>query len=190
MGTTSLGFPFPAASAFVKDGAGAIQALAQALNGYLRSPLLVTDGDGTLAWDTKAAEVPWDITDNPDRKRGGWDSPGSAERLVVPSTPGYYLVSTTVRFAGKAEPDIYEVAIKTRQVASAVGSGTTWAAQRIELPANSTDYTQLSVATIVRVADTDPNTGIAVRMSYNGSTEPPSSGVAANKLRIHWLSAL
>lgn len=191
MGTTNkLGLPWPASSAFVKAGAAAIQALAEAVEAELRGPLLATDGDGTLTWDTKVAEVPWDVTDDPARKRGGWDSPGNAERLVVPTRPGYYLVSTSVRFAGKAEPDVYQVGITTRQVGSAVGSGTTWAQQRIELPANSVDYTQLAVATLVRVADTTPRTGIAVRLTYNGSTQPPAVATGSNKLRVHWLSSL
>lgn len=188
--TTKLGLPWPAPSAFVKAGAAAIQALAEAVEAELRGPLIATDGDGNLNWTDKVAEVPWDITDNPDRKRGEWDSATNAERLVIPTRPGYYFVSTSVRFAGKAEPDVYEVSIRTRQVGDAVGTGVAWASQRVELPANSTDWTQLSVSTLVRVADTGPRTGVAVRLSYNGSTQPPAVGVGINKFRAHWMSSL
>jgi hypothetical protein len=191
MGTTSnYALPWPAPSALLKNGASAIRLLAEAVDTALQGPLLATTGDGTLSWDSKVAEVPWDVTDSPDRKRGTWTSPGSTERLVIPGKPGWYFVAASVRFQGKAEPDVYQVSIMTRAQGSDVGSGTRWATQRIELPDNSDSYTDLNVATMVRVANSDPAQGIAVRLSYAGSTQPPATDSDANKLRIHWLSAL
>lgn len=188
MGTTNLlGLPWPNVTDKVKDGATAIRQLAEAVENTLRCPLLVTNGAGELTWSLKVAEVPWDVTDNPSRKRGTWDSFGSNERLVVPATPGYYFVSASVRFGGKAEPDSYQLGINTRTQADQVGTGTTWAQTRIELPANSSTYSQLSVASVVRL---DVGQGIAVRLQYDGSTQPPSVGEGVNKLRIHWMSPL
>lgn len=188
--TPKLDLPYPAPSAFLKNGAAAIQALAEKVESVLSAPLLATTGDGTLSWDAKVAEVPWDVTDSPDRKRGTWDSPGDAERLVIPNKPGWYFVAASVRFQGKAEPDTYQVSIMTRQQGSDVGSGTRWATQRIELPDNSDSYTDLNVATLVRVGNTTPQTGIAIRLSYSGSTTPPTTDDDANKFRAHWMSPL
>jgi len=191
MGATSkYDLPWPEATAGLRDGWNGIKLLAQAVEAALLPPLLVTDGDGGLTWDAKVAEVPWDVTDNPDRRRGGWDSPGDKERLVIPSRPGFYLVAATVTFAGKAEPDWYDVRITTRAQGSAVGSGPSWARTRADVPNSSADETVVSLATIVRIADTSPRTGFAVRVAYAGSASPPATTAGSNKLRAYRLSAL
>lgn len=192
MGTTSKYLlPWPATvTAFVRDGATAMRQLAEAVESALLPPLLVTDGSGITAWTAKVAEVGWDVTDSPDRKRGGWDSTGSADQLVIPSTPGYYLVSTSVRFGGKAEPDWFDLSIRTRQVGDAIGSGNVWAQNRVQQPDSTATFTQLAVSTIVRVADTTPRTGVAVRMQYAGAVNPPDVGAGVNKIRLYRLSAL
>jgi hypothetical protein len=191
MGATSkYVLPWPANSALLKDGAAAIRALAEAVEASLLPPLLVTDGDGTLSWTTKVAEVPWDVTDSPDRRRGTWTSAGASERLVVPGTPGWYLVVASVRFTGKAEPDVYDVSIRTRDVGSTVGTGTVWGTTKIDVPNASADDSQISLSTIVRIPTTSPATGFAVRLSYKGATQPPATAAGNNKLRAFRLSAL
>lgn len=188
--TTKYGLPWPSPSLLLKDAASHIQALAEKVEDVLRPPLLVTSGDGTTGWSAKVAEIGWDSTDNADRKRGAWDSSGADDQLIIPTDPGYYLVTATVRFGGKAEPDWYDLQVRTRQQGDAIGSGTRWAGARTEQPANSTSYTDLTVSAIVRIPDTTPRTGIAVRAAYNGSTQPPDVGTDLNKLAVYRLSAL
>lgn len=188
--TTKYGLPWPSPTALLKDGATAIRSLAEAVELALLPPLLVTDGSGVTAWTAKVAEVGWDVTDNPDRRRGAWDSSGGNDQLVIPGSSGYYFVAASVRFGGKAEPDWYELQIRTRLVGDGVGNGTVQARQRIEQPANSTSYTQLNVATLVRVADSSPRAGFAVRLEYGGANSPPDVGAGVNKLRVFKVSAL
>lgn len=188
--TNKYVLPWPAGIDAVRDGYTAIRQLAEAVESALLPPLLVTDGSGVTNYTDKVAEIGWDVTDNPDRKRGSWDSAGGADQLVIPNRPGYYLVSATVRFGGKAEPDWYDASIRTRQQGDAVGSGTRWAATRVELPANSASYSDLNLATVVRIADSTPRAGIAVRVSYGGANKPPDVGEGINKLRVYRLSAL
>ena len=195
MGTTpKYALPWPAGTAKVRDGYAAIRQLAEQVEAALLPPLLVTDGSEAPNYgadgNEKAGEPGWNVTDGADRKRGSWDSNGNAERLVIPQLPGWYLVSTTVRFGGKAEPDWYEVQVRTRQVGADTGTGTRWAGERTELPANSSSYTELSVATIVRIPDSSPRTGIAVRVAYGGANQPPTASPADNKLRVYRLGAL
>jgi hypothetical protein len=188
--TDKYDLPWPRPSDFVKDGSTAIRSLAEAVEAALRPPLLVTSGDGVTAWSAKVAEIGWDSTENADRKRGSWDSIGAADQLVVPNAPGYYQVNASVRFGGKPEPDWYDLQIRTRQQGSAVGSGDVWAETRSEQPANDTSFFQITIAAIVRIPDTSPRTGIAIRASYNGAANPPDVTSGVNKLSIHRLSAL
>lgn len=188
--TDKYEFPWPSPSAFLRAGSTAIRSLAEALEAALLPPLLVTDGSGSTAWSSKVSEVGWDVTDDPDRKRGGWDSTGADDQLVIPSTPGYYQVATSVRFGGKSEPDWYDLQVRTRQVGDSIGDGNIWGRTRVEQPANPTSFTQLGLSTIVRVADTSPRTGIAVRLEFAGDDDPPDVGDDVNKLRIIYLSAL
>ena len=192
MGATSkYGLAWPDVTGFVRAGATAMRELAETVEAALLPPLLVTDGTEEPNYGTdKTGEVGWDVTDSPDRRRGEWDSGGGVERLVIPSLPGWYFVSTSVRFAGKAEPDWYEVQIRTRKLGDDYTTGTMWAQQRIELPANSASYTQLNAAGIVRVGATAPRTGISVRAAFGGSAQAPTGNPGANKLRIYRLSAL
>lgn len=192
--TAKYALPWPAVAGFLKDGAGAIQALAERVEAVLLPPVLCTSGDGDLVWAGGVAEVPWDVTDNPANKRGIWTSAGAAERLVIPGDSGFFLVTTSVRFTSAADVDYVEAAITTRQMGDAIGSGTKWATHRLVQP-QAGSYTTLSVASVVRVGDTDPDSGIAVRLEFNGSAfagtgSAPGEGAAANKLRIHKLSAL
>lgn len=108
--TTRYGLRWPENFAKVKDGAAAIRTLAEDVEAALRPPLLVTDGSGTTSWSSKAAEIGWDVSDDPDRKRGTWRSTGVADQLVLPPVTGYYLVACSVRFGGKAEADWFEEA--------------------------------------------------------------------------------
>lgn len=188
--TTKYGLPWPAVIDKVKDGATAIRVLAEAVEEALRPPLLITDGSGVTSWSSKVAEVGWDVTDSPDRKRGSWDSNGGADQLVIPGSPGYYLVSASVRFGGKAEPDWYDLQLRTRQTGDGVGAGNVQARQRVEQPANSTSFVQLNVAGIVRIADTTPRSGFAIRLEYGGANNPPDVGAGVNKLNVYRLSAL
>lgn len=188
--TTKYGLPWPSPSLLLKDAAAHIRDLAEGVEGALRPPLLVTSGDGVTAWTAKVAEIGWDSTDNADRKRGSWDSVGAADQLVIPNAPGYYQVNASVRFGGRPEPDWFDLQIRTRQQGSAVGSGDVWAETRIEQPANDTSFVQLSIAAIVRIPDTTPRTGIAIRAAYNGAANPPNVTAGVNKLSIYRLSTL
>jgi hypothetical protein len=189
--TTKLNLPWPAVVAFVKDGATAIRQLAEATEDALRPPLLVTDGDGSTSWSAKVAEIGWNAIADADRKRGDWTSVGADDQLIIPGDPGYYLVAATVRFGGKAEPDWYDLQIRTREQGAAVGTGTRWAGVRTEQPANAGSFTDVTVTGIVRIATTSPNpTGIAIRAAYNGATTPPDVGSGANSLSVYRLSTL
>lgn len=189
--TTKYSLPWPAQAVdFLRDGATAIRLLAEKVEDVLLPPLLVTDGSGVTAWTAKVAEIGWDVTDSPDRKRGGWDSTGANDQLVIPSLGGYYLATASVRFGGKAEPDWYDLQIRTRAQGDAVGSGTVWAETRTEQPANSGSFTQLNIASVVRIPETTPETGLVVRVAYNGATAPPDVGAGVNKLRLFRLSTL
>jgi len=189
--TTKYALPWPAqATDFLRDGAAAIRSLAEAVEAAIRPPLLVTSGDGSTTWTAKVAEIGWDAIADADRKRGDWDSVGGDDQLILPADPGYYLVAATVRFGGKAEPDWYDLQIRTRAQGDSVGTGTRWAGERTEQPANSASFTDVTVTGIVRVATTDPATGIAIRAAYNGATQPPDVGAGANTLSVYRLSAL
>jgi hypothetical protein len=65
-----------------------------------------------------------------------------------------------------------------------------WAETRIEQPANDTSFVQLSIAAIVRIGDTTPRTGIAIRATYHRAANPPDVTSGVNKLSIYRLSAL
>lgn len=191
MGTTSkYGLRWPADTTLLRNMAAQVRLLAEDVEAALLPPLLVTDGDGALVWSSKVAEVPWDVTDNPDRRRGTWSSAGQAERLVIPEVGGFYLVTTSVAFTGKAEPDVYDVSIRTRTVGSDTGTGTVWGRTRVDVPNSSADESVVTLATLVRIPITNPRTGVCVRVSYKGSTQPPTSAAGSNKIRLHRLSAL
>lgn len=188
--TTKYEFPWPAVTAFVKDGATSIRQLAEAVEAALLPPLLVTSGDGSTGWSGKVAEIGWNAADDANRKRGEWDSTGGDDQLIIPDLPGWYWVTSTVRFGGKAEPDWYDLEIRSRQVGAGVGTGTKWAGVRVEQPANLTSFTELAIAGMVRIPDTSPRTGIAIRASYNGANNPPDVGADVNKLSVFRWSAL
>ena len=189
--TTKYGLPWPDVSAFLRDGATAIRQLAEGVEGALLPPLLVTTGSAEANYGAdKTGEPGWNVDDDANRKRGGWRSPGDTDRLVIPALPGWYLVCASVRFGGKSEPDWYDAQLRTRAQGDAVGSGTLWARTRIELPATSDTFTHLTVSGMVRIGDTDPDTGFTVRMAYGGATKPPDSDPADHKLTAIRLSAL
>lgn len=194
--TSKYALPWPSPAAFLRNGAAAMGELAEAVEAALRPPLIVTDGDGALAWaGDKVAEVPWDITDNPDRKRGTWTSPTpNAERLVIPSLSGWYYVSTTVTLAPKAagtnDPDSYDVRITTRAQGSGSGTGAVWGRSKVDVPNTTADDSAVTLSTIVRIPDASPPVGFAVRVSYKGATAPPATTAGSNKLRAYRLSAL
>lgn len=198
--TTKYGLPWPANSGLVRDGAAAIRALAENAESILLPPLLATTGDGAVAWTNGPGngdgwsdgpvghgEIPWDVTDDPARKRGGWTSAGANEKLVIPALTGYYLVTATVRLGGLTTNAVLELGINTRAQGSEVASGTRWATQRTELAESSDTYAQLAVSAIVPV---NAGQGIATRVYYSGWSAAPTSPAGANRLQIVRLSAL
>lgn len=189
MGATSkYGLPWPATTAFLKDGATAIKSLAEAVEAALLPPLLALSSTDEPDWTTadKAGRVAYDVSDAANM-RGNWNNSGS-NRFVIPPTPGWYMVATSFRFGGQASSDVYELRIQTKQQGADQSTAYTWIRDRREIPSQAADtYSQISTSTLVRVLD---GYGIQVEVAYAGSTNPPATTVGSNKLRAFKVSAL
>lgn len=187
MGTTTqylLRYP-EAAINFVRDGAQAIQQLAQDVEAALLPPLLAVRGAQDPQWSSKVGQVGWNMA-SPSRSRGAWTSAASGQ-LVIPPSYGIYLATTSVRFGGKAEADVFGINLETRVDGDL--PVVSWAQQQIEVADTSSSYTQLSCSAIIPI--TTANQGIQVTARYVGATAPDTGAPdSVHRLQIYRLSAL
>lgn len=183
--TTSYAFPWPSPVGFVRDGAAAIRTLAEAVEAALLPPAIACNAGSEPDWGADhAGSVGWNIT-APDRVRGVWTgTPAGNYRLVIPPTPGWYMVAASYRFGGKSTADRYQIGLQTR-----VSGGTDkfiWLTNQVEIPSQAADtWSQLTIASPVHVSG--PNIGIEVTVQYDVGV-PPAETLIAHKLRIHKLS--
>lgn len=198
MGVTTRGLPYPEPEDFVYQAPNDFQELAEAIDGDLQdldtgAPLLALtgtagdpDSDGRLVWDTGS----------PVRTRGAWTYP-SGGRLVIPPTPGLYLVVVDYTFVnltsvggGGGGPDPISVQLQLQhkvqgdpQVnASTFGSIET-------LLDDQNDEPQLMVLGMGYI-DATANRGIQVRVNSPSLMPPGGAGDASARLQIFRLSRI
>lgn len=186
MGQTSkYGLRYPSGGDLVIQGPAAIQTLAQDVELALQLPYLVTKGSGDIAWATdKTGLVPWDLAAAL-AVRGDFGA-GSSTNITPPKL-GLYLITTSVRFGGKSEGDVFGVHIETEIVGNP--SVTLWTQQQIEVADTSSAYTQLSVSAVVPITQADQSVRILAK--YLGTNVPPQpSSPTVHRFAMYCLGLL
>lgn len=190
MGATSkYNLPWPAPTELLSTVAASIRSLAEAVEDAMRPPLIATSSTGEPDWTTsdKTGRVPWDVADAA-RRRGEWNGFGN-DKLLRPEGSGWYVVSASFVYKGKATPDTYELQVQTKTPQQTQADAFTWITDRTEVPA-SADGSTSTIKTVCTVVRLNADEGVQIVVKYSGDTPPPATTPGANKLRIHKLSAL
>lgn len=95
MGSTTRGYPYPEAEDFVKDGASAIQGLAEAVDADTSS----LDGPDLIVLTSSATDPGsdnrpnWDFS-SPIRVRGAWTT-HAGNHIITPPSPGWFFCAAS-----------------------------------------------------------------------------------------------
>lgn len=165
--TTTYGIPYPEDEDLVKDGATAMQSLAEeadaAILGVDSPPFLVLTGADT---DSGADNrIAWDV-DDPAAIIGDWTFPPGAGAFIIPPRPGLYLVI----LAYKLDPTVgagggtYTYTARIQRKVSGADQATAVTAIATTQVVDGEDGPRVPLSGIVRIDDT-ADLGIQIQIT-------------------------